>query len=99
MTRYLTSLLLQILALVVTLTAANAQAYPNQPIRILVTSAAGGFTDVLARFFGQKLSERTGQSVIVENVTGAAGLLATDRVAKSAPDGYTLLVSSPGPVA
>jgi tripartite-type tricarboxylate transporter receptor subunit TctC len=78
---------------------AGAQNFPNQPIRIIGTAAAGGFTDLLARFFGQKLGERLGQSVIVENVAGAAGLLATDRVVKSAPDGYTLLVSSPGPVA
>jgi tripartite-type tricarboxylate transporter receptor subunit TctC len=80
-------------------TPAEAQTYPSRAIHIIVTSGAGGFTDLIARFYGQKLAERTGQSVAVENVTGAAGLLATDRVAKSAPDGYTLLVASPGPVA
>jgi tripartite-type tricarboxylate transporter receptor subunit TctC len=83
----------------VALSAAAAQTYPNQPIRILVSSGAGGFTDIIARLFGTKLAERAGQTVAIENVTGAAGLLATDRVAKSPPDGYTLLVASPGPVA
>ena len=101
MLRQLAYLLLQLLAVCCTALAlpANAQTYPSQSLRIIVTSGAGGFTDLIARFYGQKLAERTGQSVAVENVTGAAGLLATDRVSKSAPDGYTLLVSSPGPIA
>jgi tripartite-type tricarboxylate transporter receptor subunit TctC len=99
MTRTLARLALSSIALVLALMAtAGAQNYPNQPIRIIVTSGAGGFTDLIARLYGQKLSERTGQNVIVENVTGAAGLIATDRVAKSAPDGYTLVMASPGPV-
>lgn len=100
MAHQLTKLVFQITALILAVaTPATAQTYPSQPIHIIVTSGAGGFTDLIARFYGQKLAERTGQAVTVENVTGAAGLLATDRVVKSAPDGYTLLVSSPGPIA
>jgi tripartite-type tricarboxylate transporter receptor subunit TctC len=68
-----------------------AQGYPNRPIRVLVPFAAGGAVDVLARLVGQKLSEGLGQPVIIENRPGAGGNLASDVLAKSPPDGYTVL--------
>jgi tripartite-type tricarboxylate transporter receptor subunit TctC len=84
------------LALAVVLTALSvsrgyAQSYPNRPIRVLVPFAAGGAVDTLARLIGQKLSENLGQAVIIENRAGAGGNLAADLLAKSAPDGYTVL--------
>jgi tripartite-type tricarboxylate transporter receptor subunit TctC len=76
---------------------ALAQAeYPNRPIRIVVGFTPGGGNDIIARVFGQKLSESLGQSVIIENKPGAGAILATEYVARSAPDGYTLLVGASG---
>jgi tripartite-type tricarboxylate transporter receptor subunit TctC len=77
-------------------TAAGAQEYPAKPIHIIVGFAAGGGNDIIARVFGQKLSESLGQPVIVENKPGGGAIVATDYVAKSAPDGYTLLMSASG---
>jgi len=72
--------------------AALAQAdYPNRPIRILVGFAAGGPSDIIARIVGAKTAEIMGQQVIVENKTGAGGLIASEAAANAAPDGYTLL--------
>jgi tripartite-type tricarboxylate transporter receptor subunit TctC len=71
--------------------AASAQSYPAKPIRIVVGFPAGSGADFVARTVGQRLSGFLGQSVIVENRTGAAGTIATALVAKAAPDGYTLL--------
>ena len=68
-----------------------AQGYPSRPIRVLVPFAAGGAVDVLARLIGQKLSEGLGQPVIIENRPGAGGNLGSDVLAKSPPDGYTVL--------
>jgi tripartite-type tricarboxylate transporter receptor subunit TctC len=70
---------------------AFAQSYPNRPIRVLVPFAAGGAVDVLARLIGQKLSEGLGQPIIIENRPGAGSNLASDVLAKSPPDGYTVL--------
>jgi tripartite-type tricarboxylate transporter receptor subunit TctC len=72
--------------------SAWAQAYPNRPARIIVGYAAGGGTDISARVIGQWLSERLGQQFIIENRPGAATNIATEAVARSAPDGYTLLL-------
>jgi len=75
---------------------AGAQEYPAKPIHLIVGFAAGGGNDIIARVFGQKLSESLGQPVIVENKPGGGAIVATDYVAKSAPDGYTLLMSASG---
>jgi tripartite-type tricarboxylate transporter receptor subunit TctC len=74
--------------------AAQAQSYPDRPVRILVGFAAGGPTDIAARAVGDRLSELWGKPVIIENLTGAAGNVSAERVAKSAPDGYTLLAAA-----
>jgi tripartite-type tricarboxylate transporter receptor subunit TctC len=77
-------------------TPATAQEYPAKPIHLIVGFAAGGGNDIIARVFGQKLSESLGQPVIVENKPGGGAIVATDYVAKSSPDGYTLLMSASG---
>jgi len=74
--------------------AAGAQGYPNKPVKLVVPFTAGSATDILARTVGQKLTEMWGQSVVVDNRPGAGGTIGTAIVAKSPPDGYTLLVNS-----
>jgi len=73
-------------------------AYPTKPIRFVVTFAPGGGTDIVARAMGQKFTESLGQQVIVENRAGANGNIGTDYVAKSPPDGYTLLMTTNAPI-
>ncbi|MBV7486055.1 tripartite tricarboxylate transporter substrate binding protein [Bordetella sp. BOR01] len=72
---------------------ARAQAFPDKPIRIIVPLPPGGSNDVLARILGQKMSESFGQTVVVENKPGAAGNIATDYLAKSEADGYTIAIA------
>lgn len=72
--------------------SASAQEYPHKPIRLIAPFSPGGATDTLARIIGQKLSERMGQPVMIDNRVGAGGNIGADLVAKSAPDGYTLLL-------
>lgn len=73
---------------------ALAQSYPNKPIRMIVPFPAGGATDILARALSQKLGERLGQAVVVENRPGAGGMIGADAAAKAVADGYTLLLAS-----
>jgi tripartite-type tricarboxylate transporter receptor subunit TctC len=83
-------------ALLIITLSAQAQGYPNKPVKILVGYAAGSSTDIAGRLMGQALSDLWKQPVVVENRGGAAGNLAADAVAKSAGDGYTLLFAQNG---
>jgi len=79
-------------------TAAQPQAYPLKPIKVVVPAAAGGATDITARLVAQKMSERFGQPVLVENRSGGNETIGVDAVAKSAPDGYTVLLTPPAAI-
>jgi tripartite-type tricarboxylate transporter receptor subunit TctC len=92
--RSLRTLALISICLSVPTPAVFAQAYPAKPVRMVVPFAPGGGVDVTARILAQQLTQRAGQSFIVENRTGASGIIGVEYVAKSAPDGYTLLVGS-----
>src|SRR5277367_455255 len=84
------------LALICALAAlpASAQTYPARSVKIIVPFGAGGSADVYARFVGAKLSDALGQPFVVENRPGGGAVVGSDAVAKSAPDGYTLLMMS-----
>jgi tripartite-type tricarboxylate transporter receptor subunit TctC len=83
---------LSLLALAATPTQAQTGAYPNKPVRLIVPAAPGGGADFLARIVSTRLQEQTGQSFVVDNRSGASGTIAADATAKSAPDGYTVLL-------
>ena len=78
--------------------ASHGQEYPSKPVRVVVPYVAGGAADIFARTLGQKLSESFKQGFVVENKPGANGGIGADFVAKSAPDGYTLLATASGPI-
>jgi len=82
------------IAALVTCGAAWAQAYPSRPIRVVVGFPPGGGVDVLARALGPKMSESMGQQLVVDNRIGAGGTIASDLVARAAPDGYTFVIVS-----
>jgi tripartite-type tricarboxylate transporter receptor subunit TctC len=96
LTGFVRALLALVLAASCAAGMARAQnsAFPNRPIKMIVGFAAGGGTDVVARIMAQKMSEIFGQSVLVENRTGASGMIAAEDVAKADPDGYTLMMGS-----
>jgi tripartite-type tricarboxylate transporter receptor subunit TctC len=93
------ALLSMVIGLLPAVHGARAQGYPVKPVRIIVTVAPGGGNDFVARHAGQKLSERLGQQFIVDNRPGGNGTIGTALVAKSAPDGYTLLLGFVGSLA
>jgi len=80
--------------LLVVTAAASAQSYPDRPVRVVVPFSPGGATDIVTRVVAQKLTEAWGQTVVVDNRAGASGNIGADIVAKAAPDGYTILMTS-----
>src|SRR5579871_2724039 len=78
---------------------ANAQDYPNKPIRLVVPFPPGGPNDIIGRVVGQKMQELLGQPIVIDNRPGAGGTLGTDNVAKSEPDGYSIAIASAGALA
>lgn len=95
----MSSMYLRLLSLFVFLSlasAAAAQAYPTKPIRLVVAQSAGGNADFVARAYAQRLSERFGQQIVVDNRAGGAGIIGAETVARALPDGYTLLLAPTG---
>jgi tripartite-type tricarboxylate transporter receptor subunit TctC len=92
--KYLAKTILVAAICATTLSSVHAQTYPNKPVKLIVPFGPGGFTDVVARIIGQRLSMALGQQFVIENKAGAGSTIGTDFVAKSAPDGYTLVLIS-----
>ncbi|MGZ5040122.1 MAG: tripartite tricarboxylate transporter substrate-binding protein, partial [Usitatibacter sp.] len=93
----MTRTLRRIAALLAATAAVTALAeYPDRPITLVVPFAAGGPTDTLARIFAQRMSKRLGQTIVVENVAGAGGIIANNKVMHAAPDGYTVEIGHVG---
>jgi len=88
--------ILVLIALFVAALAASAQGYPTKPIRFVVGFPPGGGNDIVARMVGAKMQEAWGQPVVIDNKPGANSIIAAEYVAKSTPDGYTLLVNATG---
>src|SRR5438105_8427063 len=99
MRRFLQGILTAFLTNCCALSAATAQDYPVRPITLIVPYAAGGGNDLLARIAAEKMGKTLGQQVVIENRPGAGGSTATRQVAKSAPDGYTLVIGGTGTLA
>ena len=93
--RLLVAALATVLAVLLSLATAAQAEYPEKPIRLVVPFPPGGVTDLVARLMAERMSAEFGQQVIVDNKTGAGGVIAGDIVAKAAPDGYTLLLTTP----
>ncbi len=94
-----TSAVLLTFGLIVSVTAQAQSKWPDKTVRMIVPAPPGSAPDGQVRLIGQKLSEMWGQTVVIENVVGAAGNIGTDRVAKAAPDGYIFLHNTIGPIA
>lgn len=94
MSKVTSRFLLPFLALALMALAAQAQTYPTRPVHVIVPFPPGGFTDVTARLVGQKLGDILGQQMVMENRSGASGLLGVEAVTRAAPDGYTLLITT-----
>jgi tripartite-type tricarboxylate transporter receptor subunit TctC len=91
--------ILGLIALCSTPLLAQAQVYPNKPIRLVVPFPPGGPNDIIGRVVGQKMQELLGQLIIIDNRPGAGGMLGTDNIAKSEPDGYSIAIASAGALA
>ena len=87
-------LLLAAVAGVLGVCAAQAQSYPARPITMVVPFSAGGPTDTVARLLGERMGRSLGQTIVIENTTGAAGSIAVGRVARAAPDGYMVSIGN-----
>ena len=97
-TRYLVTITVA-LGLMATGTGRAQDAFPSRAVRIVVPYPAGGGTDILGRFVADQLRRKWGQSVVIENVGGGGGNIGAAALARAAPDGYTLMVAAPGPIA